>query len=188
MDEIIKRQIMASLGVPPNLRPLVRFFDHAVADTEATAKSGRPRFKEVTYIEKRPRNSDVRDVFHRAATPSDQREFAAEWEAYTEAKKALTTRAPALQFIPGMNVAAYEELMALELTDCAKLAAHEGDLENLEPFRRLAKKALELAHGNVPEERQDIPAGVLRPLHSEGSGSGAGSTEAQTFSYSFQVA
>lgn len=207
----VEQAIKESLGIDDGEQPIVRFFDYALKDDELSEASGRPRYRAHTFIEKISRDPAVRDVFHRRIEEQDKQEWPRQWEAYQQAKTVIANRSPALKFMPGMDVAVFEELRELGLTDCEKLANYEGNINGLERFREMAKKIMEISNESrdLREERQTVHAEVQRPVHSQGSVPGgytspgyiapgtATSTQAaqeeskekgyQTFSYSFQA-
>jgi len=168
------------------LPPLVSFFDKAIPDTESTEKSGRTRFKKAVYMEKI--NRADRSVFHRKMVELDKKQYPKEWARYTELLDVVENRAPSLMAIPGMDVASYEELKALGLTDCEKLVQYTGKLDDLLVFKGLAVKIMEISDGylqdrrGVREKRVSLENDIQRSDHRAGrmpwtgSATGAGNT------------
>jgi len=168
LDPRFEQQLKNRYGVT-ELPPLVCFFDHAVEDKEASEASGRPRYRAMVYLEKKPRDGIGRDVFHRAMVETDKKEYAAAWQRYCEKKEVLANRAPPIMALPGMDVAAHAELQAMGLTNSELLANYEGDLGNLAKFKILAKKIMEISNDCLLQRRDDVPVAVQRSVHSQGS-------------------
>lgn len=171
MDPRLEQQLKQSYGVT-NLPPLVTFFDHAIEDPELTRQSGRPRFNDVTYIEKKPRGSNTGDVFHSLATDEHRLEFPKQWAAYMEKRGELANRAPSLKAMPGMTEAKYKELLALGLRDCEQLMNYEGNLDDLAPFRSIARKIMEISN-DLREGRNAVGTEAGGQVHADSGLSGA---------------
>lgn len=156
-------------ALPPEFRghrPRVRFFDKAVPDADLTKESGRPRYRVKTYIEKVPVASNhAGDVFHGVMTEEHQEEWPEEWARYLELKDRVANRRPSLMAIPGMDVASYEELKALELWNCELLANYEGELVGLEHLRHIAQQIMEISNVYTGEERENLQGNSVRPVH-----------------------
>jgi hypothetical protein len=191
-----------------NYKPYVSFFDHAAENAELTEASGRPRFVERVYIQKIPSAPDipVRDVFTRAKTKEDEREYPEEWAAYCERKEAVSNLRPPIAAIPGMDVASKAELLALNIRDCEAFVNHPEPLDELEPLRATAKRIMEISNG-IREGRQVVQDDTVRPIHHPAGVPGSGQAqgyaqkegyyqetghqeagdEEESFTYQFQV-
>jgi len=156
-DELMIRQ---ALFGREDYRPLVSFYDHAVPDAEATEKSGRPRFRPVVYVRIKPTSPDlsVRDVRARLATEKDRLEYAPEWARYLAQKDTSPNRRPPLSAIPGMTVDANAEFNALNLRNCADLAAYAGDVSPWEQLRETAQAIMRISDGLDTGGQQDVAA------------------------------
>lgn len=157
--------------------PIVTFYDHAVPANQSAHdlqskgkwKGERPRFKHAVFVEFRTRGDVTNSTSNQIAMDEDKEQFPREWEAYCERKKALENRAPSIKAIPGMDVVAFEELKALGLTDCQKLAEYEGDISPHNQLRVFASRIVEIANGEANQGMgtgrnpvQEIPG---RPVH-----------------------
>ena len=189
------------MGLESTPKIFARFFDHAISDPEKSKKSGRKRFKPAVYLELRNLAESVPDVFHRKMIEQDKADYPEQWDQYQKNQQAISNRAPSVNAIPGMTVVAYEEFKALELWNCEKIAEYSGDLENLEPFRALAKQIMEISDGEVSKKRAmvrtapsgqihdnsgaDRPAAII-PIKTEKESNEKKGKE-ESFRYSFQV-
>lgn len=162
-----ERQFLKAL--PPEFqahRPKVRFFEKAVPNKELTEKDGRPRYDVRVYIEKIPAVSNYAgDTFHAPINEDYKMEFPDEWQKFLKAREQVANRSPSLMAIPGMDVASYEELKALELWDCELLANHSGALGELERFRTIARKIMEISNETGTTQRQAVRSNPERPAH-----------------------
>jgi hypothetical protein len=178
-------------------QPHVMFFDHAVFSKDLTEKSGRPRYIEKAYIRKIPSAPDliVRDVFDAPANDEHKRQFPEQWAAYLARKSELDMYTPPIEALPTMTVARKAELHALKIRNCRDLIDYQGDLDELEPLRDVAKKIMGIANGlrnrrEVSEEREVVQNGAdrqphysPRPVQSAPQGG-----KEESFTYSFRVA
>jgi hypothetical protein len=126
----LERELNEAHGVT-NLGPKVAFVDWALKDEAASKQAGMPKYKDVVFIEKRPRDGIGRDVFRRALEENDKDEFPREWAEYQNRKQSLNTNAPKIGLLPGMTRARFEEFTELKITTCAELVAYKGDLQEL---------------------------------------------------------
>lgn len=169
------RKLKEENGVA-EIPPAVSFFDYPMEDKALSEASGRPRFRAHTFIQKQTRGVIVPEIFHRRMEETDKEEFAEEWAIYQQKRDQVDNRAPSLMAMPGMDVASLEELKALDLTDCEKLAAYKGDLTGLEHFQKIAHQIMEISNGlkgTLHSGRNEIHNGVQRPVHGSGEVSGA---------------
>lgn len=171
MNDNLPKEIAAlkpAMGVTEK-GPIVSFFDHAEPDKEATKTSGRPRFRDVTYVRFQTRDDVTRPVFCCKALQEHKDEHPREWAHYCERKKGIENRAPILWAIPGMTRAKFEELRAIGLNDCEKLADYEGDLEQLAPLQEVAIKIMEISDEGIERvqqrSRQDRTSGPDGPVY-----------------------
>lgn len=151
-----------SFGVD-KLGPIVSFFDHAEPDSELSKQSGRPRFKDVAYIELKTRNDPTASAHTRKATPEDKASYPAQWARYSEQREAIETRPPLLWAIPGMTKAYFEELKALDISDCKDLAEHKKDLHPINHLRDFAIRIMEISHEIRGSERAAVPSNSVGP-------------------------
>ncbi len=160
------RKMAREMGLEATPKIFARFFDHAIEDKEASRQSDRKRFKHATYLELRNLAEVVQDVFHRKMIPQDKNDYPEQWAAYASSRGEISNRRPSLRAIPGMTEEAYEEFKWLKLWDCEKVMNYEGDLTNLEPFRKVAKQIMEISDEQVREERAMVRNEANGPVHS----------------------
>lgn len=156
-------------------RPFVSFFDHAIQSAELTEKSGRPRYIPKVYIQKIPSAPDlqVRDRFARAMTEQDKLDYPQEWALYQQRKGDIDSLVPPVTAIPGMDAAKRMELEALNIHNCRQLVDYEGNLDNLEETREIARRILEVAN-EIREGRDAVRDAADRQIHHPASVPGAG--------------
>lgn len=175
MPAALEAQLKQAYGVTEK-PPLVRFVDWALKDELASKRSGRPRYRDTPFIEMRPQDGS-RDVYREEVTEEHKIQYAREWNAYLESKRALDIGSPKIGLIPGMTRAKFEELTELGIIACADLVAYEGNLDELEGMRILAKRIMEACNAEnreVREERQEVAKSVVGPVHGMAGGLWAG--------------
>lgn len=176
LPQELERQLKQAHGVS-EIMPIVVFVDWALKDEELSKQCGRPRYKDCIFLEKHPRGTMVKDVFRRRMEEQDKRDYPKEWAEYQARKSEIANRAPPITAMPGMTRAVFEELRELGLTDCEKVAGYEGDLQEIEPFRRIAQQIMEISNVQsraFREGRQEVREEVHRPLHGVDGGRWAG--------------
>lgn len=133
----------------------VRFFVMAVQDPEASAKEGRPIFKDVVHVELRVRG-DRNNVVHKPVDEQIKRRFRDAWRAYEQGEELMQQGTPLAEW-PAMSKSMVEELKYFGFFTVEHVANARDDVlsrfPGLRSVQQRAKNFLELAKGSAPLER-----------------------------------
>ena len=127
--------------------PIITFYDHAAFNEELTKQSGRPRYVETPYMKMKPTHPDlkVRDVVSRKVKPEDKLRYPRQWAEYEKVKAEQREFRIPLQALPGMKLSYWKELTDLEIFDAEALASTDLDLGELNWFKQLANRLMEVS-------------------------------------------
>lgn len=146
----------------------VRFHNRSVPDVEATARDGRPRFKEVPYIEKIVAG-DPKNIVHRPANPLDEQAHPGAWEAYK--KGVETVDGTPLKEWPGITRSQVDELAAFKVHTVEQLAGvSDANLKNIGPLlamRQRARDYLERSKAEAPVANLQAQLDALKLQNAE---------------------
>ncbi len=132
----VDETLYASVIAPP--KPyLVAIFDGAEHDADATARDGRPRYRNTTMIAIRIMGET--DFTSVPLTDEHKARFPRAWGIYQKERDKWASTIP-LTLMPGCTEADRLELEALGITDVDALAKAESVPENLEPLRIMARR------------------------------------------------
>lgn len=181
MRNPIEKKIAEELGYG-NHKPYVQFYDHAVLNQARSEEAGRPKYDAKVYIQKTPSAPDlaVRNNFSRKMIEADKHEFPEEWAHYCAKKKEQDNFNPLVTGIPGMTVTAAAELKDLRIVTCRDLANYDGDLDDLEPLRDIARQVLDIGDRIRAKPAVQAPRAVPAPIVTPVS-------RGKSFHYEFQV-
>ena len=206
LDARTHQEIYNSVFGRTDYEPIVTFFDHATYNEELSKQSGRPRYTEATYTRIKPTHPDlkVRDEVCHPTTEEEKLRYPKQWEAYLNSRSAELHFKPPLQAIPGMKISYFNELRDLGIFNADELLHYDGDLDELEFLRKIAKKIMEVAGEarEIFERRKDVPkdtggqqyradpGGVVTPIGGQSlkqEVTKEKSDPKETFSYSFTL-
>jgi len=166
----LEQQLKTAYGVTEK-PPLVNFVDWALKDEVLTKETGRPRYRDLIFIEMRPRDGS-RDIFREIVTDEHKLQYPKEWAEYEKRKGALDVHSPKIGLIPGMTRAKFEELTDLGIVTCADLVEYPKSLDELDGLRAMAKKIMEACNEkdrSIREERTQVGAPLVGQLYSAAS-------------------
>ena len=133
----------------------VRFFTMPVRDEDASAKEGRPIFKDVVHAEIRVRG-DRNNIVHTPVDEGVKRRFPDAWRAYQQGEELVNQGTPLAEW-PSMSKSMVEELKYFGFYTVEHVANARDDViskfPGLRSIQNKAKAFLELAAGNAPLER-----------------------------------
>lgn len=133
----------------------VRFFVLPMKDEEASAKEGRPIFKDVVHVEIRVRG-DRNNIVHQPVDENIKRRFPEAWRAYQQGEELVNQGTPLAEW-PSMSKSMVEEMKYFGFYTVEHIANARDDVisrfPGLRSIQQKAKAFLELAAGNAPLER-----------------------------------
>lgn len=149
-----------------------KFYMHPKKDEDASAKEGRPIFKEVEYIEIIAAGN-ANNIIHRPATDMDKRRFAKTYSMFKQGDNEQLVGTP-LTEVTWIGIGQVEELMYRKVRTVEQLAelndAICGSSPGLYDLKRKAKLFMQKAEGDAPftalaKENDDLKARIAALEH-----------------------